>query len=324
MTIVVTGASGHIGNNLVRALLSHGEHVRALVHHDSKALEGLDVETVHGDVLDTETLENAFEGADVVFHTAAYITVASTSSPRLETVNVRGPKNVCEAAHRCGVRRLVHFSSIEALVDEPPDRPVDETRPLVSPEMRGHPPYAYSKAAGQRKVQEAIAAGLDAIIIYPTATIGPHDYGRGLPNSGVLALNGGKMPALIPGGFDWVDVRDVAASAIRAAETAPGGEQYILGGHWMSLRDMAHLVEELSGFPAPRLVIPTWLARAIAPFAEAYGGLAHQRPLLTSAALRPLRSNPNISHARAERELGHNPRPLRDTVTDTLHWFGRL
>jgi dihydroflavonol-4-reductase len=166
-----------------------------------------------------------------------------------------------------------------------------------------------------------MARGLDVVILYPSAIIGPYDYRQGFPNAGLLAICEGRLWALVEGGFNWVDVRDVAEGALRAGEHAPAGAKYILSGHWASLHDLAELGREITGTPVPRLVFPMWVARIGAPFAAAASRLAGRRPLYTSAALKPLGGNRNISHARATRELGYQPRPLRETVVETLQWF---
>jgi dihydroflavonol-4-reductase len=170
-------------------------------------------------------------------------------------------------------------------------------------------------------VRQAIDQGLDAVILNPTAMIGPYDCRLSYCNAGLLAMCGGRLPALIEGGFDWVDVRDVAESAIRAAEDAPAGRRYILGGHWASVRDLARLAHEITGARVPRWVCPMGLARLAAPLVAAWAGMTGRRALLTGAGLQPLRGNRRISHALAEHELGHRSRPLRDTVADTLRWF---
>src|SRR5271157_724554 len=160
MTVVVTGASGHIGINLVRALVVEKLTVRAMVHINHQTIEGLGAEIVHGNVTDVESLTHAFEGADVVYHLAGVISIVNNEWPLVEKVNVIGTRNVIEACRRNGVKRLVHFSSIHALEQEPLDTPVDESRPLVA--GRSHPPYDRSKAEAQREIRKAIAAGLNA------------------------------------------------------------------------------------------------------------------------------------------------------------------
>ena len=325
MTVVVTGAAGHAGASLVRALMARGRPTRALVHHDRKALEELDLEFVVGDVCDLESLVDAFQGADVVYHLAAHISISNADRPLVEAVNIAGTRNVVEASRRCGVRRLIYFSSIHSFARGPGGGTVDETHPLVASPR--YPPYDRSKAAAEKEVRLGMEKGLDAVVISPTAIIGPHDYRPSHFGEALLKMAQGKLPALVPGGFDWVDVRDVIDGAMRAEELAPAGSKFILSGHWVSVCDVARLVEQVTGVPAPGFVCPTWLARIGAPFISAFDRLAGKRPLYTSASLQALNDNRDVSHQKATTDLDYHPRPFLETITDTLRWFeatGRL
>jgi dihydroflavonol-4-reductase len=207
----------------------------------------------------------------------------------------------------------------------PADIPVDEASPLV--DSRHSQPYDRSKAAAEKEVLRGIEKGLNAVIISPTAIIGPYDYRPSHFGEALLRMASGRLPALVNGGFDWVDVRDVINGALRAEELAPSGAKYLLSGHWVSLPEVARQVERISGVPAPGFVSPLWLARVGAPFMTTLDRLAGRRPLYTSASLQALESNRNISHRKASRELGYRPRPFRETLIDTLMWFeenGRL
>jgi dihydroflavonol-4-reductase len=317
MTVLVTGASGHLGANLVRALLAEGRTVRALIHHDRRGMEGLDVETVQGDVCDPASLRRACAGAEVVYHAAARIAISGKDA--IEAINVDGTRNVVEACLRSDVRRLIHLSSIHAFQQEPLDQPLDEDRPLVDT-ARGAP-YGRSKAAAEHEVRAGIGRGLDAVILNPTAMIGPYDHHPSHIGQVLLALCHGRMPALIAGGFDWVDVRDVVRGALRAEERAVGGARYLLSGHWASACELSEIVAKWSGVRAPWFVCPLWLGYAVAPFAVAWARLSGKRPLFTPFSVRTLRSNRQISHARAAHDLGYAPRPFEETVTDTLRWF---
>jgi dihydroflavonol-4-reductase len=320
MIVAVTGASGHLGANLVRALLKDNQTVRALINTNRKSLNGLKVETVQADIQDTFSLSRAFAGVDVVYHLAALISLSMNNWKSVEAVNVIGTHNVVEACLKCGVRRLVHFSSIHAIEQTPMNVPVDELRPLIDAE--DCPPYDRSKAAGEREVRQGIEQGLDAVILNPTAVIGPNDYQLSHFGQVLLLLAQGKLPALIEGGFNWVDARDVASAAIKAETKAPLGAKYLLSGHWASVVDLANLVAEITGVPAPRLVVPAWLARTGAPVVTTYNRITRNRPLYTSVSIRALNNcNLNISHERATRELNFNPRPLRQTIFDSLIWF---
>ncbi|MCX7912850.1 MAG: NAD-dependent epimerase/dehydratase family protein [Dehalococcoidales bacterium] len=317
--MAVTGATGHVGANLVRALLARGRRVRVLLHRDRRAIAGLDVEAVKGDVCDLDSLLTAFEGAEVVYHLAAHISIFGGERTLLKQVNVAGTRNVIEACKRRGVRRLVHFSSIHSLMHNTPDAPLNELTPLAVSDH--YPPYDCSKATAEREVQKAIAGGMDAVIISPTAIIGPYDYKPSHFGEALLRLAKGALPALVSGGFDWVDARDVVQGAMRAEEIAPPGAKYILSGHWASLREVATIVEEITGVPAPRFDFPVWAAAIGAPLMSAIDRACGRRPLYTSVSLRAVKCRYKVSHEKATRELGYRPRPFRETITDTIHWF---
>ncbi len=318
MSVLVTGATGHIGCNLVRALLAKGRRVRVLLHRSRLGIEGLDVETVHGDVLDLDSLVRAFDGAEVIYHLAGYISLLPSDRPVMEAVNIQGVRNVVEACLRTGVRRLVHFSSIHAIKDTP-ERVIDETCDLVdSPQA---PAYDRSKAAGEREVFKGLDRGLDAITISPTGVIGPHDYRPSHFGQALLYMAQGKLPALIAGGFNWVDARDVVAGAITAEAQAPSGSKYLLSGHWVSVPEIAAITSELTGVPAPGFVCPPWLALCGAPFLGAFDRIRGRQPLYTAMSIKSLQYHRHISHEKASRELGYQPRPFRETLQDALSWF---
>jgi dihydroflavonol-4-reductase len=320
MAVVVTGASGHLGVNLVRALVAQKRPVRALVHINRQTVEGLGADILPADIGDTDSLCRAFEGAQVVYHLAATISLLKHDWKQIEEVNVIGTRNVVEACLHCGVKRLVHFSSIHAMMQTPLNVTIDETRPLV--ESLKSASYDRSKAAGEKEIRHGIEKGLDAVIINPTAVIGPYDYQPSHLGTAILSIANSKLPALVEGGFDWVDARDVVEGAIQAEKIAPTGSKYLLSGHWVSLRDMAKMVQEISGASLPGFTCPLWLAHLGAPFVTGYNLMLKKRPIYTAASLKALNSNPFISHEKATRELGYQPRPLQDTLYDTLKWFG--
>ena len=322
MPVVVTGAAGHLGGNLVRALLADGRAVRALVHHDRRALDGLEVEIAHGDVTDRASLVAAFAGVEVVYHAAALVSIQDGQWQALRAVNVGGTRNVVQAALQCGVRRLVHFSSIHAF-DLDPARPwIDESTPQVGED--GGTGYNLSKALGEREVRQGARAGLETVILNPTAMLGPHDYRPSHQGQVLLAIAQGRLPALVDGGFDWVDVRDVVAGALRAERGAPAGGQYVLAGHWTSVRELAERAAAIAGARVPALRCPRSLAYLAAPLYAALAQLVGLRPLYTQVALEALGANRTIRSARAARDLGYQPRPLDETLADTYAWFAEV
>ena len=319
MQTVVTGASGHLGANLVRALLNRGWKVKALVRSDTRAIEGLDVETAAGDIRDADSLYRAFSGADAVFHLAAYISVVKSDRDYVRAINIDGVRNVVNACRTARVKRLVHTSTFHALKQYPIDEILDETRPLLDDGY--YPPYNHSKAEGDRIVRQAVEEGVDAITVIPTGMIGPYDFKPSHFGATLLAIAQGKIPALVNAGLDWVDVRDVAEGMIDACEKAARGERYILGGHRVHLREIAEQVADITGKRRYRPVLPLRLAKMCAPAATAIDRIRRKRPLFTTISMAELEGNRNISHDKAARELGYRPRPFTETISDTVNWF---
>lgn len=318
-TIAVTGASGHIGANLVRALVSQHFQVRCLVHRTTSALDGLPVEYFPGDVLNVDSLKPLMNGAEFVFHLAAQISIVGDPDGTVHQTNVQGPQNVAEAAQIANVRRLVHFSSIHAFRQTPLHIPIDEEREHADTE--DCPKYDASKAAGEREILAAVGRGLDATIVNPTGVIGPFDFSPSRMGQVFMDIHNTKLPSSIDGGFDWVDVRDVVQSAISAMTRGQRGKKYILSGQWVSMPELVRIAADIAGVKAPWFVCPMWLARLSAPFAETFAKLTRSEPLFTREALVALRANRNMKHDRAGRELGHSPRPFRDSVNDIYQWF---
>lgn len=319
MIAAVTGASGHLGANLLRILLAKKWKIKALVHVDTRALEGLDIERVDGNVLNEESLIRCFTGADVVFHLAGKISIVYSDRKEVEAVNITGVQNVVNACKKAGVKRLVHTSSFHAHQQEPLDKPLDETRPLFSGTK--NPPYNYSKARGEMIIGNAVRDGMDAIIINPGGMLGPNDFKPSHFGETILALATGKLPALVDAGLCWVDIRDVAEGMITACEQAKPGSKYILSGKWVTLSGIAREVSKIIGNQPPQIVLPLWAAKMAAPVATIMDRLRGKRPMFTSIAMKELESNPDISFKLAEKELGYNPRPINETVSDTIEWF---
>jgi dihydroflavonol-4-reductase len=322
--VAVTGASGHIGANLVRLLLKRGYRVVALVRQSTRALDGLAVERVEGDVLDVDSLCRAFKGVELVFHLAAYISIKTGDQDKLESINVQGTANVLKACQVEAVATLVYFSSIHAIDHRPLERAVTEENSLVTrPQDRGSS-YDYTKAQAERLVRSNGDSSLSTRIIYPTAVVGPNDFELSLFGQAVLKMAQGHLPALVAGGFDWVDVRDVAWAAIQAAEKGVDKDRFILSGHHLQMSEVAAVIESLTGVAAPRFTSPLWLARASAPLLGAWARFRHEEPLYTRVSLSALSSNRNISHARATEKFAYRPRPFHESMQDALSFYTRF
>lgn len=318
MTVVVTGATGHVGNTLVRALVERGAEVRAVIYgDDERVLDGLPVERVYADTRDAEAVRRAVSGADLVYHLAAVISIDEAGDRLVRAVNVEGTRNVVEACLAQGVRRLVHMSSVHALAAEGTSGPIDETCPLI--ERADALAYDRSKADGERAVLQGVERGLDAVIVSPAAVLGPNDYGPSLLAESVLALQ--RSPFATEGAYNWVDVRDVVAGTLAAAERGRRGERYLLSGERLTVRELAELLAEHAGGRRPRATIPVRVLATALPWVSAYARLTKRRPLYTAHALRILVSPCDFVHHKARRELGFLPRPLAQTVVDAMRFY---
>jgi dihydroflavonol-4-reductase len=319
MKVAVTGASGHIGNCLVRELIKKGFRVKALVHDFENDLAKLDVEIIRGNLLGIESLKKLCVGVDVVFHLAAKIELDNRHPEQVYAINVTGTKNMIDAAKWAGVKKFIHFSSIDAFRINPVEKVLNENTPLVETDKVI---YAFTKAESERLILIAANEGLNAVILSPTAVIGPFDYRGSLLGSALIKIYQNKIPMLVSGGYDWVDVRDVAAAAIQAVDSGRKGEKYILSGSFCSLPELSEIIGKISGKRTPKLLAPVSLAKLAFPFIQLYYSLLKEKPVYTRQSLELLVNSPkNISFEKAKKELGYEPRPLEQTLRDAFNWY---
>jgi dihydroflavonol-4-reductase len=308
MQAVVTGASGHLGACLVRELLRQGHAVKVVDLDPGAALDGLNL----------QVLRQAIAPGDVVFHLASVISTSGDKGGLVTSVNVDGARNVAVVCREVGVKRLVHTSSIHAFDIDTHGAPVTEqTRLAIGVSDSA---YNVSKARGQLAVLDEVGRGLDAVVVNPVGVIGPYDYKASRMGKFFRAVARGTGERVGPGGFNWVDVRDVAAGAIAALERGRAGEAYILAGHWNTNLALSKIASRITGNPVPDAPIPMWFLRAL----HAAGpllSLLGQRPPVTKEALDALTANPVMSHAKATAELGYQPRPVEDTIAAIYTWL---
>jgi dihydroflavonol-4-reductase len=317
---LVTGAAGHVGNVLVRRLVERGEKVRAMILPGEcrESISGLDVETVEGDVLDVDSVFKAMRGIRGVFHLAGVISIMPGANPFVRKVNVEGTKNILRAAMESGIKKLVYTSSIHAIrrVEE---GVIDENVPYDMNNPYGA--YDRSKAEATLEVLHAADSGLEAVVACPTGVIGPYDFRGSMMGSLIHDAAVAKPTLYVDGAYDFVDVRDVAEGLIAAAENGKRGESYILSGQKISVRYLLETVREITGRNFFQMKVPFDLAKFAALFTPTYYKLAHATPRFTPYSLEVLKSNSNISHAKATHELGYSPRSLYESLKDTVKWF---
>lgn len=327
----VTGANGHLGNVLVQKLCLLGHDVRALLlpGDESHLAPSPHLTLFTGDVRDSSSLSSFFscpDGAElIVLHCAGIVSIASKVDQMVYDVNVNGTKNILALCARHAVRRLVYVSSVHAIA--PPEKGswIHE-QPRFDPALV-FGAYAKTKAEATQAVLDAAAHGLDAVVVHPSGILGPFDYGHGHLTQMVEDYLNGRLKACVRGGYDFVDVRDVADGIISAAERGQAGACYILSNRYVPVEELLYVAHRVSGKRPLKIVLPMWFAKGTAGLSELYYKLLKQKPLYTRYSLYTLTSNGLFSHEKASEALGFAPRPLEQTLRDTatfLYAQGRL
>ena len=321
---LITGATGFLGRTVLAQLQDTQAEIRALVMDGDPLAREIpeNVRSVSGDVCDKAALERFFESADAhtcVIHCAGIISVASRPGDRIYRVNVDGTRNILKFCRKHGVAKLVYVSSVHAIPEKPKGTEIAETT-VFSPDLvKGD--YAKSKAMATSLVLQAAKDGLNASVVFPSGIIGPGDLGKGSITNMLLSFLAGKLPLAVRGGYDFVDVRDVAGGVIACAQRGQAGHGYILSGHYATIRDILELVKKTVNLRRSVSYLPICFAKMIAPFYERIS-LRRREPLyFTPYSIAVLDSNGLFSREAAATALGYAPRPLCNTIRDTVAWL---
>ena len=321
MKACVTGATGYVGGHVARLLADRGDEVR-VTYRDERRLERLaelPIEPVSADVLDRSSLRRAVRGCDVVFHTAGF--VGSRPRELLWQMNALAPRLVVEAAAAERVERVMLTSSVAAIGPALDTETADETNVYRS----GGLSLGYGDAKHEGEA-EALAAGarlgVEVVVVNPSYVLGvPVD--RSYPGETSTRIVGnyllGRLPAIVDGAVNLVDVVDVAKGHLLAAERGHPGERYILGGVNLTWAELIDRIAVLSGASYPLLVLPTEVAYA----AKAQDELSVPGPIAPQAFML-MAQNWRYSSRKARRELGYRTRPLERTLRDTIDWYHEL
>jgi dihydroflavonol-4-reductase len=338
MRAFVTGATGLLGNNLVRALEKDGYSVVALARSSAKAarvLAGTSARIVVGDMKRVADFAADLAGCDVVFHTAAYFREAfepGSDDSELDEINIGGTMALLDAADAASVRCFVHVSSGGTIGRKSDGSPGDETTPPMP--MQRENPYFRSKLKGDAALQAwKSRSGITIVEILPGWIWGPWDAAPTGAGKLVAEFTAGKIPANIGGGTCVVDARDVATAMIAAASRAftaeraaaatsgtPKIEKYIVGGSFCSMKEIMQHLEAATGVAAPRFEIPFVVLLAYAYGCEAWGRLTSGAPLVTPLAVRTMHAQIALDSSKAARELGTRFRDVAETFRDSAEW----
>ena len=315
---LVTGATGLLGNNVVRMLLGRGGAVRVLVRatSDPRPLRGLDVETVTGDITDPASVRRACQSVSTVIHSAGYVQLGRSRLDQHRRINVEGTRHVAEAAKAAGAR-LLHVSSCDALGVARGGAVTDEETPLSKPLPV---PYVLTKRAAEQLVLEHVADGLDGVIVNPAFMLGPWDW---RPSSGrmLLEVARGRAHFAPRGSLSICDVRDVAQGILAAVDRGRSGRRYILAGVTMSYLEAWRLFAEVAGSRRPLASAGPVMLLVAGRAGDLRTWWTGQEPDVNSAAIALARRPKNYSSRRASAELGYQTRPVEETTGDAWTWF---
>lgn len=321
-TYIITGANGHLAQTIIRKLRKKDCEIRGLILPTEYNEDDGNVRYYKGDITRPETMQEIFTGIDypktIVIHAAGLITIGNEITSALYNVNVVGTRNMIEVCRKYGVSRLVYVSSVHAISEGDGLRVITETKYFSKDLVKGA--YAKTKAEATQAVMEAIDEGMDAVVVHPSGILGPGDDGRNHITQLIQSYMKGKLPGGVTGGYDFVDVRDVADGVIAAAEKGRKGECYILSNRFVPIPDLMKYMQKATGGPK-KICFPLSLAKMMAPVFEWAGKVTKKRPLFTRYSLHTMESNGRFSHDKATMELGYSPRDMMDTVSDTINYL---
>lgn len=321
-TYIITGANGHLAQTIIRKLRKKDCEIRGLILPTEYNEDDGNVRYYKGDITRPETMQEIFTGIDypktIVIHAAGLITIGNEITSALYNVNVVGTRNMIEVCRKYGVSRLVYVSSVHAISEGDGLRVITETKYFSKDLVEGA--YAKTKAEATQAVMEAIDEGMDAVVVHPSGILGPGDDGRNHITQLIQSYMKGKLPGGVTGGYDFVDVRDVADGVIAAAEKGRKGECYILSNRFVPIPDLMKYMQKATGGPK-KICFPLSLAKMMAPVFEWAGKVTKKRPLFTRYSLHTMESNGRFSHDKATMELWYSPRDMMDTVSDTINYL---
>lgn len=321
-TFIITGATGFLGNNIIREIIKEKDiEIRALVLPNTslKAIDGLPVKLFYGDVVNYASLEKLFldaKGEIYLIHTASIVYVKSSYSKKVYDVNVEGTKNITDLALKYDAK-LIYISSVHALEEKRKGEVVQEVNSYDIKKVYGH--YAKSKVLASNYILSQVKEkGLRATIILPSGMIGPNDYGNGHITQLFIDYASNKLKAIVNGGYDFCDVRDVAKGIINACYYAKTGESYILSNRYFKIKEILEEAKKILNKKRKIIILPMTFAKISAPLAEAYYALRKKPPLYTKFSLKTVEQKVVFSHQKATDELNYKCRNIKESIADTI------
>ena len=322
MKVFLTGATGFVGNHVARAYAAQGAELRLLTRSTSNlaGLEGIDAETVIGDLRDPESLRSALAGCDALVHVAADYRLWVPDPNQMYAANVEGTRGLLKLARELGVPKVVYTSSVATMGFKTDGTIVDEASPVTLADMIGH--YKRSKFLAEEVAINAALAGQHVMILNPTTPIGAVDAKPTPTGRIVVDFLNKNFPAYVDTGLNLVDVSEVARMHVVALDRGTPGERYILGGENLTLKQILDRLAAITGLPSPTMKVPHAVAMAFAFFDENFTGkLRGKEPRATVEAVRMGRKMMFATSAKAQRDLGFEVRPVEGALRAAVDWF---
>lgn len=332
--VLVTGAAGHVGANLLHRLASEERDVRVFLLSDDNnaavdAVEqslGRKIERVFGDLRDAAAVARAVRGCETVFHVAAKVSILGGTDKELRDIygsNVVGTANVLRAAGDAGVKRTVVTGSLSAVgydIDDP-SQPSDESMPFYP--FEDHLPYGRTKQLVEHEVLKACVEGIDAVIATSCAVLGPWDYKPSRMGRLLLDFTHGNLNAYLPGGFDFVSARDLVDGHLLAMERGRTGQRYILSTEFTTVDQLMEVFEEVTGRRRPRLRLPPGVMAGVAHVSTFVMSnlFPDVQQRFTPASVRILRMERKADTTKAQSELGYKPTSVRAAIHEAYADF---
>lgn len=321
MNYLITGATGHLGSTIINILKANADNriFGLVLECEPSPQNESNVTYIKGDITNLASLEKFFENANaagsIVIHTAGLISIEDKVSPRLYSINVDGTKNVATLCKKYAVKRLVYISSVDALGEEMgADGQIHEKTTFDLEKIRGG--YAYTKALSSEFVLKEATSSLEAVVIFPSCILGPGDtLKNNYLNKFVFSLIKKRVPVSLEGGFDFVDVRDVAKGVIAAALLGRSGESYTLSNRYYTVDELEkHVQNIVGGYKKPRLSLK--FVSLFTPLLTLIAKITKRPSLVTKYSLHTLGTKLTFSHKKADEELGYTTRSLEETIKD--------